>query len=76
MDSLESFVVRIWLEYGQAGEPIWRGHIRHVQDDREAYFKDLQEMREFLEEVSGVCGPATDRVQPGGSDLRSPRRRK
>lgn len=73
---LESFVARIWLEYGQT-EPIWRGHIRHVQGGRTAYFQDLQEMREFLEQVSGVRGPATERtVERGDSNSRSPRRRK
>ncbi|MEE8342335.1 MAG: hypothetical protein V3R51_00905 [Gammaproteobacteria bacterium] len=56
--NLESFVVRIWLERGQNGEPRWRGHIRHVQNGREAYFGDLREMREFLEQVSNVPGPA------------------
>ena len=59
--NLESFVARIWLEYGQDGGPIWRGHIRHVQNGREAYFQDLCEMREFLEQVSGVPGPTAER---------------
>lgn len=57
--NLESFVAHIWLEHRNDGEPIWRGHIRHVQNDRETYFQDLRKMREFLEEVSGVPGPAT-----------------
>lgn len=55
--SLDSFVVRIWLEYGHGGKPTWRGRIRHVQNGREAYFQDLDEMREFLEDVSGIPGP-------------------
>lgn len=57
--NLESFVARIWLEVRENGDPLWRGHIRHVQNGREAYFKDLREMSEFLEKVSGVSGPAT-----------------
>ena len=55
--NLESFVARIWLEHGKDGDPVWRGHIRHVQNGREAYFQDLGEMREFLEQVSDVPGP-------------------
>jgi len=55
--SQESFVARIWLEKGQNGEPRWRGRIRHVQNGREIYFQDLREMRDFLEEVSGMPGP-------------------
>ena len=55
--SLDSFVARIWLEYGQNGNPRWRGRIRHVQNGREIYFQDLQEMRDFLEDVSGMPGP-------------------
>ena len=55
--SLDSFVARIWLENGQDGKPRWRGRIRHVQNGREIYFQNLQEMRDFLEEVSGIPGP-------------------
>ena len=52
----ESFVARIWLERGSDGDAVWRGHIRHVQGDREAYFQDLGKMNEFLERVSGRPG--------------------
>ncbi|MCH7880215.1 MAG: hypothetical protein IIB69_01320 [Proteobacteria bacterium] len=58
--NLESFVARIWLEHRKNGGPIWRGHIRHVQNSRETYFQNLREMREFLEQVSGVSGPSTE----------------
>lgn len=51
---LESFVARIWLERGPDGDPLWRGHVRHVQGKEEAYFQDLGGMSEFLERVSGV----------------------
>ncbi len=53
----ESFVARIWLERGSDGDPVWRGHIRHVQGDQETYFRDLEKMNEFLERVTGVAGP-------------------
>jgi hypothetical protein len=52
-----SFVARIWLEREQNGEPVWRGHVRHVQSNEEAYFQDLGTMTEFLARVSGVTGP-------------------
>lgn len=52
-----SFVARIWLE-GEPGRiPTWRGHIQHVQGEEEGYFQNLSEMREFLEQVSGVPMP-------------------
>ena len=53
----DSFVARIWLEYEQNGKVCWRGRIRHVQNGREISFQDLREMRDFLEDVSGVPGP-------------------
>ena len=53
-----SFVARIWLEQGTNGDPIWRGHVRHVQSNEEAYFQNLGAMNEFLARVSGVTGPA------------------
>lgn len=54
-----SFVARIWLEGRDDGEQFWRGHIQHVQGRQEAYFHDLGEMSAFMEQVSGVPGPAT-----------------
>ncbi len=56
--NLDSFVARIWLERGSNGDPIWRGHVRHVQGEQETYFKNLGGMNEFLEKISGVPGPA------------------
>lgn len=52
----ESFIARIWLDRGSNGDPVWRGHIRHVQGDQEAYFQDLGKLNEFLERVSGLPG--------------------
>ncbi len=59
-DAAASFVVRIWMERTTNGEPAWRGHIRHVQGESECYFRDLGEMRGFVERLSGVrmaCQP-------------------
>ena len=53
----ESFVARLWLESGANGEPMWRGHIRHVQGEEETYFQDLEKMIGFIEQVTNVPGP-------------------
>jgi len=55
-----SFVARIWLEEEPEGQPTWRGHIRYVQGEEEAYFENLREMREFLERISGIPLPLPD----------------
>jgi len=52
--TLGSFVVRIWLEGAPGNNPIWRGHIQHVQGEEDRYFQNLSEMQEFLERISGV----------------------
>ncbi len=62
---LESFVARIWLEREPNGDPLWRGHVRHVQGNQEAFFQDLETMTEFLERVSGVSGLGRT-GRPGG----------
>lgn len=51
---MQSFVARIWLERTEDAEPEWRGHIRHIQGCEETYFHDLEEMSEFMQEVSGI----------------------
>ncbi len=56
---MDAFVARIWLERGTDGNPIWRGHIRHVQGDQETYFQSLGGISEFLERVTGVPGPGS-----------------
>ena len=56
--ALESFVARIWLESAPNGNPMWRGHVRHVQSNDDAYFQDLGSMSQFLARVSGVAGPS------------------
>ena len=60
---MKSFVARIWLERTDDTEPEWRGHIRHIQGREETYFHDLEEMSEFMRQVSGIPGspPVEDR---------------
>jgi hypothetical protein len=50
----DSFVARIWLERRSNGDPVWRGHIHHVQSGQERYFGNLGEMRDFMEHLTGV----------------------
>ncbi|NKB59796.1 MAG: hypothetical protein GKS00_26060 [Alphaproteobacteria bacterium] len=64
--TLESFVVRIWLEGGPGNNPTWRGHVQHVQGEEESYFQNLSELREFLELISGVSLPVGDQAQMNG----------
>ncbi len=52
-----TFVARLWLEKGPRNTLSWRGRVKHVQGDREAYFGTLRELRAFLEEISGVPAP-------------------
>lgn len=53
-----SFVARFWLEEGPRQTLSWRGKVKHVQGDREAYFDSFEELGGFLHEVSGVPVPA------------------
>ena len=48
-----TFVARLWLEEGPEEKLLWRGKIKHVQGEREAYFDSLDELELFLQEVSG-----------------------
>jgi hypothetical protein len=57
LQTLQSFVARIWLERAAGEDPKWRGHIQHIQGKEEVYFQDLREVCEFLEQVSGIPGP-------------------
>jgi hypothetical protein len=61
-----SFVARIWRESGPNGDARWRGHVQHVQSGRSGFFDDLSALRSFVEDVSGIAGPA---LQPQGRRL-------
>jgi hypothetical protein len=68
-----SFVARFWLESGTNGDPIWRGHVRHVRSDEEAYFQDLGTLNEFLAQVSGLPGFRPTGRLPGKAAAPKPR---
>jgi hypothetical protein len=53
---IQSFVARFWLEQTDDADPKWRGHIRHVQGCEETYFEHLEEMSDFMQQVSGIPG--------------------
>ncbi|MFZ2651028.1 MAG: hypothetical protein WA210_13080 [Burkholderiaceae bacterium] len=66
---VQSFVARIWLE-GDAGQaPQWRGHIQHIQGKEQAYFRDLAEMSDFLEQMSGVTWPICGTTDRNSGDI-------
>jgi len=52
-----AFVVRVWLEEGPEGTPVWRGYLREVRSQEGAYFQSLQELAHLLEERTGVAFP-------------------
>jgi hypothetical protein len=54
-----SFVARLWLEEGPRRTLSWRGKVKHVQGDRQAYFDSFEELGSFLQEVSGVAAPGS-----------------
>ncbi|MBT5109524.1 MAG: hypothetical protein HOM25_12645 [Rhodospirillaceae bacterium] len=62
----KSFVVRIWLEGEPGTNPEWRGHVQHVQGEEDQYFRNLSELREFIERISHVPLPVGDQAQPNG----------
>jgi hypothetical protein len=74
--NLGSFVARIWLEHGTNGNPIWRGHVRHVQGEQETHLQSLGEMSDFLARVSRIPDSGASGLRPGeharcaGRDLR------
>lgn len=54
---LPTFVARLWLEHGPDRSVSWRGRVKHVQSNREAYFGTFEQLGDFLREVSGVPEP-------------------
>lgn len=48
---VHSFVVKLWLETvaEEAGRAVWQGHITHVPDGERRHFRDLDEVRDFIE---------------------------
>jgi hypothetical protein len=47
-DATQSFVVRIWPDDIQHGQPAWRGHIIHVRGHEDRYFDKLEAIPQFI----------------------------
>jgi hypothetical protein len=45
---VESFLVRLVVEGGDAPDPAWRGRIQHVSSGGEQQFERIQEMLAFI----------------------------
>jgi hypothetical protein len=48
--NIHSFIVRVWFEEFQSEthSPVWRGHDRHIPGGELRYFKNLNEITEFI----------------------------
>jgi hypothetical protein len=43
-----TFVVRLWLEGGDEGPRVWRGHITHVMSGERRYVQSLEGIDAFI----------------------------
>ena len=48
---VHSFIVKLWLESvaEEADRAVWHGHITHVPGGERRHFRDLDEIRDFIE---------------------------
>lgn len=53
---VHSFIVKLWLESvaEEAGRAVWHGHITHVPGGERRSFRDLDEIRHFIEPYLGA----------------------
>lgn len=53
-----SFVMSLWMEPREVeADPEWRWRVLHVQSGEESYFKNLDDLLEFVATKSGVSAP-------------------
>lgn len=52
---VHSFIVKLWLESvaEEADRAVWHGHITHVPGGERRHFRDLDEIRDFIEPYVG-----------------------
>lgn len=52
---VHSFIVKLWLESvtEEAGRAVWHGQITHVPGGERRHFRDLDEIRDFIEPYMG-----------------------
>jgi hypothetical protein len=62
----QSFIVRIWNDpaSNSARSKTWRGSIIHVGSGKRVYFHDLNSVKRFIEEQTGMRrGPVLEAVK-------------
>ncbi len=59
---VHSFIVKLWLESvaEEAGRAVWQGHITHVPGGERRYFRELGEIRGFIEPYLAAEGVERD----------------
>lgn len=64
---VHSFIVKLWLESvaEEAGRAVWHGHITHVPGGERMHFRDLDEIRGFIEPYVGEAGGGAGRGRMG-----------
>jgi hypothetical protein len=64
--AFQSFVIKVWLEEGDADSPVWCGRITHIPSHEQRYVKHLDEVVDFIAqhlESAGVKPPLRRRVR-------------
>ena len=59
-DETSVFIVRMWFEPVNGGEPAWRGSVDDVRRKRRLYFTNLGTMCEFMVEQRRLPGPSQE----------------
>lgn len=51
-----TFIIRIWFDQMDIPgyEKVWRGLIVHVNDEKKIYFNDLDMIRSYIQEQTGI----------------------
>jgi hypothetical protein len=49
-EDTHSFILRCWREPRELeeAEPVWRGEVEHVPTGKHVYFKNFEELKQFL----------------------------
>ena len=64
MNDIESgtqvFVIRVWVEVGTGGVPVWRGHVTHVMSGTRRYLTSLTQITAFIAPYMEAMGIRED----------------
>lgn len=56
----QSFIVRIWHEAAGEGKAlVWRGSVTHVGSGKRAYFRNLNSLKQFVVDWTGMEQPGS-----------------